>query len=123
MSTQLPTNLSIVSGPRTLRLCEKTLGEVIDEQASLYGGAEAVVIPWQSCRLSYRDLAKRSKVVARALLRLGLQPGDRIGIMAGNCYQYLELFLGAGRVGCPAVVINNTFSPDELKRSVLQVGK
>jgi mevalonyl-CoA ligase len=123
MSPQPAPGLSIVSGPRTPTLCEKTLGEIIEEQAVQYGDAEAVVVPWQARRLSYRDLAERSKLVAKALLRFGLQPGDRIGIMAGNCYQYLELFLGAARVRCPAVVINNTFGPDELKRSISEVGE
>lgn len=46
-----------------------------------------------------------------------------MGIIAGNCYQYIELFLGAARIGCPYVVFNNTYSPDELKNAVLASGK
>ncbi|KAK7885648.1 hypothetical protein LTR67_009999 [Exophiala xenobiotica] len=34
--------------------------------------------------------------------------------MAGNCYQYVEAFLAAARIGCPFVVLNNTYSPKEV---------
>lgn len=53
-------------------------------------------------------------MVAKGLLRAGLKHGDCVGIMAGNCYQYIEVFLGAGRIGCPVVVLNNTYTPAEL---------
>lgn len=97
----------------------KPLGTVIDEQAATFGNRSAVVVPWQSVRLSYRDLAERSLVVAKALLSTGcIRRGDCVGIMAGNCYQYVEVFLGAARIGCPVVVLNNTYTPDELKNAV-----
>jgi acyl-CoA synthetase (AMP-forming)/AMP-acid ligase II len=76
-----------------------------------------VGIPWQNCRLSYRQLSERSKSLAKSMLEAGLQHGDCVGIMAGNCYQYIEVFLGAGRIGCPVVVLNNTYSPAELSNA------
>jgi acyl-CoA synthetase (AMP-forming)/AMP-acid ligase II len=51
---------------------------------------------------------------------MGLQLGDCVGIMAGNRYEYIEVFLGGGRLGCPVVVLNNTYTPDELIRAVRQ---
>jgi acyl-CoA synthetase (AMP-forming)/AMP-acid ligase II len=57
-------------------------------------------------------------ILAKAMLGMGLRNGDCIGIMAGNCYQYIEIFLGGGRIGCPVVVLNNTYTPGELKSAV-----
>ncbi|RLL96996.1 hypothetical protein CFD26_104371 [Aspergillus turcosus] len=111
---------AIVHGPSEPALWHKTLGELIDEQEVRYGKREAVVVPWQSMRLTYSHLAQRSRVLAQAMLNMGLQPGDCVGIMAGNCYQYIEVFLGGGRIGCPVVVLNNTYTPDELTRAVRQ---
>lgn len=106
--------LSFVSGPRSPALCEDTLGDLIGQQAARFGGRTAVVVSWQGRRITYNDLARRSEEVAKAMLARGLKHGDNIAIMAGNCYQYIETFLAAARIGCPFVVLNNTYTPKEL---------
>ncbi|KAJ5892131.1 acetyl-CoA synthetase-like protein [Penicillium subrubescens] len=110
-------NLAIVHGPKEPALWTKTLGNFIDEQAASFGERPCVIFPWQSVRLSYGQLADRSKVLAKAMLEMGLRHGDCVGIMAGNCYQYIEVFLGGARIGCPAVVLNNTYTPSELQNA------
>ncbi|KAF7561555.1 hypothetical protein G7046_g2582 [Stylonectria norvegica] len=110
--------LSVVRGPTTPELSTRTLGSIIREQSERHGGRVAFKAPWQSTELTYRDLEDRSKVMAKALLHVGLRHGKCVGVMAGNCYQYIEIFLGAARIGCPVVAINNTFSPHELQTAV-----
>jgi acyl-CoA synthetase (AMP-forming)/AMP-acid ligase II len=111
--------MSFVSGPTTPELWEESLGELILRQAARFGDHTAATFSWQAHhRLSYRDLAARSEIVAKALLARGLEFGDNIAIMAGNCYQYIETFLGAARIGCPLIVLNNTYSPKELLSAV-----
>lgn len=113
------TNPALVYGPQIPHLCTKTLGALIDDQATQFGNHTAVIVPWQSTRLSYRELAERSRILSKALLATGsLRQGDCVGIMAGNCYQYVEVFLGAARIGCPVVVLNNTYTPRELRNAV-----
>ena len=113
------TNPALVYGPQIPPLCTKTLGALIDDQAIQLGNHTAVIVPWQSIRISYRELAERSRVLSKALLAIrGLRQGDCVGIMAGNCYQYLEVFLGAARIGCPVVVLNNTYTPRELRNAI-----
>ncbi|KAL4916367.1 hypothetical protein BDW62DRAFT_202694 [Aspergillus aurantiobrunneus] len=115
----MPTQLSLVHGPKEPPLwLDRTLCSVIDEQESSFPDRTALIVPWQSARLSYRQLAERSRVVAKALLGAGLQHGECIGIMDGNSYEYIEVFLGAARIGCPVVVLNNTYTPDELRNAV-----
>lgn len=111
-------NLALVYGSKEPQLCLKTMGTLIDDQAVHFGDRPAVVFPWQSVRLSYRQLAERSKILAKAMLEMGLRHGDSVGIMAGNCYQYIEVFLGGARIGCPVVVLNTTYTPTELERAV-----
>lgn len=112
-------NLAIVHGPKSPPLWHETLGTFIDKQATRFVNRSAAVFPWQSVRLSYRQLAERSKVLARAMLAMGLRHGDCVGIMAGNCYEYIEVFLGGSRIGCPVVVLNNTYTPEELANAVM----
>lgn len=111
---------SLVFGPDQPPLWSKTLGSVIEEQAQEHGDKTALVVPWQSVRLSYRDLADRSKILAKAMLNMGLRHGDCIGIVAGNCYQYIEVFLGGARIGCPVVVLSTAYMPEELKSAVVR---
>lgn len=106
--------LSYIEGAQSPELWELTLPELIQQQASQFGKRDGAVFPWQDVRLSYNDLASRSEQVAKSMLSLGLKHGDSIGIIAGNRYEYIETFLGAGRIGCPFVVLNNTYSPKEL---------
>jgi len=107
--------MSIVSGSRTYPLWEETLGELVDRHATKFGAQTAALFPWQqNHRLSYNDLASRSETIAKAMLARGLKHGDYVAIMAGNCYQYIETLLATARIGCPFVVINNTYTPKEL---------
>lgn len=113
---------SLVYGPSMPPLWRKTFAEIIKEQANKYAEREAVIVPWQSARLTYARLGERSALVAKALLDTGVKRGDCVGIMAGNCYQYIEIFLGAGRIGTPVAVFNNAFSPQDLDTMIARTG-
>lgn len=108
------TSLSIIHGPNTPALLTQKLGDLTDELASQNGDRVAAVFPWQNHSMSFQYLADRSRLLAKAMLEAGLKHGDCVGIMAGNCYQYIEVFLGAARIGCPFVVFNNTYTATEL---------
>jgi acyl-CoA synthetase (AMP-forming)/AMP-acid ligase II len=106
--------LSIISGPTNLPLWHKTIGQILKEQVQRFGGRTALVVPWQNVRCTFRDLETRSETTARALLASGLRNGDMVAIMAGNRVEYIDFMLGAARIGCPLVVLNNTYTPSEL---------
>lgn len=109
---------SFLQGDQTKALSSATLGRLIDEQGAKNGNRIATVFSWQRHSLSYEQLAERSRLLAKSMLEAGLKHGDTVGIMAGNCYQYIEAFLGAARIGCPFVVFNNTYSPVELSTAL-----
>lgn len=115
--------LSFFKGSTEPRLWLSSLGAFTDEQAERYGDKPALIVPWQGARLSFRQLADRSWEVAERLFDLGLRHGDRVGIMAGNRFEYLVVLLGAARLGCPVVVLNNTYTPDELHNALQVTGE
>lgn len=106
--------LAIVHGSTEPRLWEMTLGELLEFQCLRYRNSEALVVPWTGTRWTYAYLNEESNRVARGLLAKGIQQGDRVGIMAGNCEQYVSLFFAAARIGAVLVVINNTYTHPEL---------
>ncbi|EAU34143.1 hypothetical protein ATEG_05074 [Aspergillus terreus NIH2624] len=106
--------LSIFYGPTQPELLEITLGELLSLQSLQYGDYECLVFPWTGARWTYADLDDEANRVARGMLAFGIKKGDRIGIMAGNCEQYISVFFAAARVGAILVVLNNTYTPSEL---------
>ncbi len=57
-------------------------------------------------RYTYADAEPRAKGLARALLRLGIRPGDRIGTLAWNTYRHFELYYGISGIGAVCHTIN-----------------
>ena len=112
-----------IEGPSEPELWELTLPQLLQQQSSTFGSRNAALFPWQSVRFSYDDMLSRSEDAARSMLALGLKHGDAIGIIAGNRYEYIEGFLGAGRIGCPYTVLNNTYTPRELVSALKVVCK
>ncbi|KAJ5901467.1 acetyl-CoA synthetase-like protein [Penicillium taxi] len=110
--------LSIVYGPNEPALWPKKLGDLIEEQADRFGDRCAVVTPWQEKRLSFYDLAQNSKILANSMVRAGLRLGDCVAVMAGNRYEYIQVFLAGGRIGCPVLPINNAYTPVEVLRAL-----
>ncbi|KAL4925075.1 putative long-chain-fatty-acid-CoA ligase [Aspergillus undulatus] len=106
--------LSIVYGDTQPELLDVTLGELLTLQSLQYGDYECLVFPWTGARWTYADLNDEADRVARGMLAMGIQKGDRVGIMAGNCEQYISIFFAAARVGAILVVLNNTYTPREL---------
>lgn len=79
-------------------------------------------VPWTGARWTYEELDVEANRVARGLLAMGVQKGDRVGIMAGNCEQYISVFFGVARVGAILVVLNNTYTAAELDFALKHTG-
>ncbi|MGI4875806.1 MAG: 3-(methylthio)propionyl-CoA ligase [Janthinobacterium lividum] len=57
-------------------------------------------------RYTYAAAHERAKQLANALLRLGVQPGDRIGTLAWNTHRHLELYYSISGLGAVCHTIN-----------------
>jgi mevalonyl-CoA ligase len=89
--------------------------QVAEKLARAPAGWEAIVIPWTGARWTYKRLWNESSMLARALLKYGVRPRDRIGIMSGNCEKYIAVFFACARVGAICVTLNNTYTPTEME--------
>ena len=56
--------------------------------------------------LTYSQWDERASRLADGLLSLGLQAGDRVGLLAYNCIEWMEIYVGLARAGLVAVPIN-----------------
>jgi long-chain acyl-CoA synthetase len=62
----------------------------------------------------YGHFASRAAALASGLKRLGLEPGDRVAVIAHNCPEYLEILFGAWWGGFVAVPVNAKLHPAEI---------
>jgi fatty-acyl-CoA synthase len=65
-------------------------------------------------RYTYGDFADRTRRLAGALQRLGIQPGDRVATLAWNNYQHLEAYFAIPLAGGVLHTLNLRLHPDEL---------
>jgi acyl-CoA synthetase (AMP-forming)/AMP-acid ligase II len=109
------TDLSILHGPIDPPLVDLTLGELLDLQCQEHGANECLIIPWTGARWTYDELNTQSFILARTLASMGIGVGDRVGIMAGNCEQYVAVFFAVARIGAVLVILNNTYTSTEAR--------
>src|SRR5262245_53618875 len=65
-------------------------------------------------RYTIGDFAGRTRRLAGALRRHGIQPGDRVATLAWNNYQHLEAYFGIPLTGGVLHTLNLRLHPDEL---------
>lgn len=118
-----PQKPSLLFGPTDPPLVDLTLGELLNLQCLHYGTREGLVIPWTGARWTYNELNHHSRLLAAALLEMGIGVGDRVGIMAGNCEQYAAVFFAATRIGAILVILNNTYTATEAQYGLDFTGK
>lgn len=68
-------------------------------------------------RTNYLELRDRSKQVANALEKLGIEQGDRVGTLAWNTYRHMELYFGVSGSGAVLHTINPASSKSRLNTS------
>lgn len=120
--TGVPATPSHVRGRTDAPLECTTVGDLFDRVARAHPGREAVVAPAHGVRWTYDELRKRVDRLAVALLRLGLEPGDRVGILAQNCPEWLLVQYATAKCGLVLVTINPAYRAGELEYALNAVG-
>ena len=99
-----------------------TVGGVLDEAASRWPDRDALVVTDQDVRWSWKELRERARALATGLLATGLNPGDRIGMLAPNRAEWLLAQFGSAYAGLILVNINPAYRQSELEYALNKVG-
>jgi len=70
--------------------------------------------PGGKINLTYCDLWRQVQQTAQALKHLGLRPGDRVAMLLGNSWEYVQAFLAITSAGLVAVPMNIRLLESEL---------
>jgi fatty-acyl-CoA synthase len=113
---------SHVRGTRSTPLCDRTIGAVFDDTVSRRGSAIALVSRHQGVRWSYAELASEVDAIAAGIRELGIVPGDRVGLWAPNCAEWIVIQLATARIGAILVTINPAYRLAELEHALNLTG-
>src|SRR5215218_4996142 len=113
---------SHAAGPTEPPLLEETIGAVLRRIAAAQGAREALVSRHQGVRLTYAELDAAVDELARALLALGVEQGDRVAIWAPNCAEWTLTQFATARIGAVLVNINPAYRTTELRYALGQSG-
>ena len=113
---------SYTRGRQDKALLAMTIGAAFDATAASFAAREALVVKHQGLRYSWQQLAAEVDRHARALLALGLNRGDRLGIWAPNCAQWCITQFASAKIGAILVNINPAYRSSELEYALKQAG-
>ncbi|MCX2693729.1 AMP-binding protein [Pseudomonas sp. DCB_CB] len=113
---------SYTRGRQDRPLLTQTIGQAFDATVARCCDSEALVSRHQGLRYSWRQLAEQVEIYARALIALGVNTGDRVGIWSPNCAQWCILQLASAKVGAILVNINPAYRVGELEYVLRQSG-
>jgi len=113
---------SYVHGTGPEPLTALTVGGVLDRAALSWPDRDAVVVPHQAVRWSWRNLRREARALGAGLFAQGLEPGDRVGIVAPNLAEWIAVQFGTAYAGLILVNINPAYRASELEYALEKTG-
>ena len=99
---------------------DRTIPQVVDHAASAHPERPAIV--HDSGTLTFGELRARAREAAKAVVAVGLQPGDRFAIWAPNVPEWVVAALAGQQAGGVLVPLNTRFKGGEAADIVRRAG-
>ncbi|SLI73413.1 Probable fatty-acid-CoA ligase [Mycobacteroides abscessus subsp. bolletii] len=103
-------------------IIEETIGENFERIARAHPDVDALIDVSGDRRWTYRELDADINRVARGLMSLGVAAGDRVGIWAPNCAEWVLVQYATAKIGAILVNINPAYRTHELAYALNQSG-
>lgn len=120
-SKNAPLTLSHDKGATDTPLIQDTIGDYFDKVVAQYPDKIAVISRHQQQRLTYRELQQKANQLASAMINMGLEKGDRVGIWSHNTIEWLLMQLATAKAGIILVNINPAYRIFELQYALNKV--
>lgn len=88
--------------------------------ASRFPNREAIYD--ETSRMTYGQLDQEVTKLAKGLIRIGVESGDRVAVALTNSCEYVKTFFAIARVGAVLIPLNPFFSKEESSYIVQQTG-
>lgn len=112
--------LSYDNGISDIPLLGMTIDQALKSTVEKYPDAEALTVPYQGYRRTYKEFDADVQKVAKGILSYGIEKGDRVGIWSPNRYEWVLVQFATARIGAIMVNINPAYKSAELKYALKQ---
>lgn len=114
--------LSYARGEADPPLLEVTIGTALAAAADTYPDRDALVDIPARRRWTYAQFRTDVRRLATGLAGAGVRAGDRVGIWAPNCWQWVLVQFATAEIGAVLVNINPAYRAHELRYAMAQSG-
>ena len=114
--------LSYSQGLGTTPLLGKTIGANFDHAVATYPDRDALIVRHQDVRLTYAELGENVDRTAAAIAGLGLGKGDRLGVWAPNCAEWVHVQFATAKLGVILVNVNPAYRTSRARLHAAPVG-
>lgn len=102
------------------KLIAKTIGDLFEEMSQQVPNNDCVVSVHQGMRMTYKEFNKEVDRVAKGLMALGVNKGDRVGIWSTNNIEWVMVQFATAKMGAVLVNINPAYRTHELEYAMKQ---
>jgi len=81
---------------------------------NVHENADKLAVIFEDKRFTYKAFNERVNRLANALLNLGVQKGDKVAYLLGNCSEFGEISFALAKIGALSVPINFRLKEDEI---------
>lgn len=92
---------------------KKTFADLLDEAVEKWGQQEALY--HEGRRWSFSELRNEVDSVARGLIALGIEPGDKVALWMPNRPEWIFAFFAISKIGAVVVPVNTRFRSVDLE--------
>ena len=94
---------------------KNNIGLLLSKRALINPEREAFVDSKSGLRLTFGQLNSRCNSLANGLVKLGIEPGDRVALSLMNSVEFLEAYFAVAKIGGIVVPLNWRLVSDELE--------
>jgi len=98
-----------------MAILQKTVGQIVREQASRHPDTEAYVYPEHSIRKTYKEFDDETDRLAKAFIGIGIEKGEHVAIWSDNKREWLLSQYATGKMGAVLVTVNTNYQASELE--------
>src|SRR5512147_1746871 len=91
-----------------------TLGRILDRTVARFPDNEAVVYVDRDFRLTYREFGDLVDRLARGLMSMGVQKGEKVAVWATNITYWVALQFATAKIGAILLTVNTNYRSTEL---------
>lgn len=101
-------------------LRERTLGQILDETVRRFPDKDALIQIGHDRRQTWSEFADSVDQLARGLMAMGIQPGEKVALWATNVPNWLPLMFATARIGVILLAVNTNYRDSELEYLIRQ---